>query len=352
MPPSYSFNSGLLGCFMYAFSSALPVLLIAYYGDKIREQFPKVLSLSDYAKLRFGLITQVAVVIISLFNMSLFAVAELSTISSIFSEFVGLGSYDFFVVLLISVTTLTYTAFGGLKTSIETDNIQATCSAVLFVVLTVYVVATFRVSKPLWNDTAKGTTKSGFSSILTMPLSMVTSTVFSEVIWQRVWASETRGSLFLGAAAAALLVAFVVLVSGVFGILVLVARRTSLGKNNDNILIFSAVNSEYYLNLGEKQPIVRSAIGALVVIMGVIMNESAIDSIQNALVASISGSMASYSSKLQDLKLTRRHFRWLWDFATVSPSLMDLTILFQWPLWLSVSFAVPCTGSSLVGRAR
>jgi hypothetical protein len=114
-----------------------------------------------------------------------------------------------------------------------------------------------------------------------MPLSMVTSTVFSEVIWQRVWASETRGSLlfgshlllllrdplfiayFLGAAAAALLVAFVVLVSGVFGILVLVARRTctaffltpcflfdyykALGKNNDNILIFSAVNSVTFI---------------------------------------------------------------------------------------------------------
>jgi hypothetical protein len=42
-----------------------------------------------------------------------------------------------------------------------------------------------------------GLNYSGYSSIISMPVSMTTATLFNEAMWQRVWASESKAYVWL-----------------------------------------------------------------------------------------------------------------------------------------------------------
>eukprot|EP00122_Pirum_gemmata_P005223 Pgem_evm1s4767 len=86
-PATYAFYSGIVGAVMYGVAAGIPIIMIALFGDTIRNWYPNVLSLSDYAKLRFGMVTQVFVVFVSCLNMSIAAIAELTTIASLFGNY-------------------------------------------------------------------------------------------------------------------------------------------------------------------------------------------------------------------------------------------------------------------------
>lgn len=92
---------------------------------------------------------------------------------------------------------------GGLFVSIVTDQVQAVLSLTLIAVLTVYVAVTFRapLPQPLPNDVNEGVDPNsgyvswplgvnwfGYSSIFSMPCSLLASNVFSEAMWQKVCA--------------------------------------------------------------------------------------------------------------------------------------------------------------------
>ncbi len=181
------------------------MLLVAAWGDNIQRRFPRVLSLSDFALKRFGPVTQTLVVSLTLFNMAVATCAEYTTIASLFGSYVGLGDYGIFMVILLATVTLSYTTYGGLRVSILTDRLQAIVSVCLVVVLAIYITATFRVDIDVYDrldddlsTQLQGRTETGYSSIFVLPLSLTSGTIFSESMWQRVWASESRESLRFG----------------------------------------------------------------------------------------------------------------------------------------------------------
>lgn len=81
-------------------------------------------------------------VLVCLFNMSIAMLAEYITIGSIFQDFVGSVNYP--IVIIIGVLTMFYTAYGGLRISILTDQIQAILMIIFITLLTIYVAVTFR----------------------------------------------------------------------------------------------------------------------------------------------------------------------------------------------------------------
>jgi Na+/proline symporter len=224
--PDYGFYAGMIGAVMYAFAAGLPVLLVASWGNHIQRRFPRVLSLSDFAQKRFGPITQTMVVSITLFNMAIGTCAEYTTIASLFGSYVGLGDYDVFMVILLAVVTLSYTTYGGLRVSILSDRIQAITSVLLVVILAIYITATFRIDDEVYerldrelSKQLQGRTEAGYSSILVFPLSLTTATIYSEAMWQRVWASESPQSLRFGSIVAFCMIFAVVLLFGITGII-------------------------------------------------------------------------------------------------------------------------------------
>jgi hypothetical protein len=73
--------------------------------------------------------------------------------------------------------------------------------------------------------------EAGYSAIFVMPCSLMAATVFSEAIWQRVWASEDKKALRFGASVGCVGIIAVVFLLGFSGILATWANRVPMNYN-------------------------------------------------------------------------------------------------------------------------
>jgi len=301
----YAFWAGVLGAFFYAFAASMPIVLIAFWGESIRTRFPNVLSISDFATLRFGMVTQWFVVALCLFNMGIACAAEYTTVAALFRSYVGINDYSVILVVLLAVVTMGYTLYGGLRISIVTDQVQAIVAVLFTVVIAIYMAADWRFPENFvepdqdLRDQLLGKTETGYSSIFTMPLSLVTATVFSEAMWQRVWASEDKKALRFGAFTAVFLIFTVVFFFGAIGILG--GWAGYVGFDTDpNLRVFYTVTPTESAN-----GVVNSAIGVVILLLAVTMSESAVDSFQNGMGASVTGAISKYFTDKHALLVSR-----------------------------------------------
>ena len=225
--------------------------------------------------------------------------------------------------------------YGGLLISIVTDQVQAMATILLVAILTIYVAITFRapLRKPLPNDSngnssydhwtgyvswPLGVNKYGYSAIFSMPVSLIASTVFSEAMWQKVWASKDRKSMVGGGFLASVFVMLIVFIIGFGGWLAAWAGYVNYNTNG-NLFVFQVFKSEmsmddlppwshepgmdfpppYVSSYPDAPPgsvftyysysaRLRSWVGLLTLLMAVIMSESAVDSMQNGLTSCLS----------------------------------------------------------------
>ena len=369
-PAGYASYAGMMGLVFYALAAGSPFLMIAYAGDSIRNQLPHVMSLTDFSGWRYGELPKACVVLVVLFNMSIALLAEYFTIGKIFKYFVKSAPYP--MVIVVGILTLAYTAYGGLLVSIFTDTIQGIASVLFFFILAIYMAATFRpgelpqnqcdeIAVPGQNSTmlycydalpckpydafnyypcisgtpqcsafaelgnADGCPIAGYSSILTMPLSLFAATVFSEAMWQRAWASQDKRNLRIGAWVGCAGVIIMVFFAGLTGLLTAWAENPSLTYaaptevNYNGVTVNASQEAEpdLYLfqvlykgkypdiqggefayvkqldepdfsgNLFKAYPSIQNWIGVILVVLAVVMNEGAVDSIQNGMTAAV-----------------------------------------------------------------
>jgi len=109
------------------------------------------------------------------------------------------------------------------------------------------------------------------------------ASIFSEALWQRVWASEDQQTLRHGAYLGCGLVIFVVFSCGLFGFMAAWAGLIT-EQTNPNLYMFQIFNSDPT----NPNATVDNWVGVLIMILAVTMNESAIDSFQNGIAASLS----------------------------------------------------------------
>lgn len=322
-PASYAAYAGMLGLVFYSLSSGLPFIMIAFAGEKIRTKVPHVLSLTDYMGWRFGFVAKTLVVLIILFNMSIALLAEYSTIGSIFKSFVGSVPYP--MIILIGILTSVYTAYGGLLVSIYTDQVQGVSSLLFFGILAIYMAATFRPDSlptpmPCSPEDAyciSGTPQCsqfdefnaanpetpipcpiyGYSSIFVMPASLFSATVFSEAMWQRAWASKDKHALHKGAILGAVIL--VVFFAGLCGLLAAWAGLLTFD-TDPNLYLFQVLGRGQVPSI----PTVANWIGAICVVCAAVMNEGAVDSIQNGMAAALTSYITPLYKKW-NLNMTR-----------------------------------------------
>lgn len=293
-PASYSAYAGIVGLAAYAVSTGLPVVMIGFLGPFITRKLPHCYSLSDYIGWRFGPVARTFVMLVAMFNMSIVIIAEYTTIGSLFKSFVNTVAWP--VIMVVGVVTLTYTAYGGLLVSIVTDQAQGFLSMVFLTVVSIYVGVTFDHKLPSLPDGTNcspdradscpmlAPSEAGYWALFVMPASLISATVFSEAMWQRVWASTDDRSLKIGAIGGGVLVTILVFVLGFFGFLANWAGLIS--PNTDpNLYLFQV----FAKNPQQDQVQVSAVIHVLVLIIAVTLNESAVDSIQNGLAAAIGG---------------------------------------------------------------
>ena len=281
-PSEVGYYGGFYDVFGYALSSATPFILLAYLGPIIRKLTPDGVTLADFVRQKMGRPMQLYVGIISLIYMFTFMFAEYIAIGRAV-EFLSGINFLIPIVCVACVTTF-YTVIGGLPVSIKTDRIQS-----LFIIWLVICVILL-----IFNEGLSGTIAdaqaytpediewewyhgsisdfSTFKAGLALVLAITAAEMFSQGNWQRTWASKDDNSLQKGAIMASILCFITVLLFGFLG--TVTAGR---GAVMDPSIAFFELISNY------PEPVL-----AMLLVLGVALVCSSIDTLQNAIVAVVS----------------------------------------------------------------
>jgi SSS family solute:Na+ symporter len=167
---------------------------------------------------------------------------------------------------------MVYTSVGGVYVSIVTDQWQAKFSLFLSAISVLYMLYSFRPAEALPDlPDYLALNENGIGSIITLGLSFPAVSMFNDAYWQRVWSSEDEKALKKGAFAAFFMISFVIFIFGFGGFLASWAGYVS----DPNFAFFELIAH----STGDLQEIML----IVVTMLAVAMNESLVDSFQNAL---------------------------------------------------------------------
>ena len=293
-PSEVGYYGGFWDVVGYALSSATPFLLLAYVGPMIRGQLPDGVTLADYVRMRIGRPMQIYVGFISVAYMFTFLFAEFTAIGKAMDI---LGDMDPLIPMVtVGVVTTAYTAYGGLPASLRTDRWQAWVVLWLIVVLLLILfggdIGSLISDAKAYNpedDWSIGSMSymDSFASGLALVIAITAAEMFSQGNWQRAWASEDDEALKKGALLAAGLVLPLVFIMGVLG--TVVAGQGAV--DDPSSAFFNLIDDAHVLLI------------AAFVVLGIALVCSSVDTLQNAVVASISRDLADGKMDLKQARI-------------------------------------------------
>tara|TARA_B100000965_G_scaffold305220_1_gene264051 strand:+ start:1398 stop:2864 length:1467 start_codon:yes stop_codon:yes gene_type:complete len=294
-PSEVGYYGGFWDVVGYAVSSATPFILLAYVGPKIRGRLPNGVTLADYVRIRLGRPMQIYVGLISVLYMFTFLFAEFTAIGKA-TETLS-DAEPLVPMFLVGIVTAAYISQGGLPASLATDRIQAW--TILFLVVTLLLtlfggdinglISDARAYNPedSWSiGSMSYTGTDSFKSGLALVVAITAAEMFSQGNWQRAWASESDRALTKGAWLAASLVLPLVFVMGVLGTVV-----AGQGAVEEPTAAF------FYLIEDAGVMFV-----AAFIVLAIALACSSVDTLQNAVVASISRDLSDSKMDLQNAR--------------------------------------------------
>ena len=292
-PSEVGYYGGFWDVVGYAVSASMPFLLLAYVGPMIRERLPSGVTLADYVRIRLGRPMQVYVGLISVLYMFTFLFAEFTAIGKgmeTLSEMEPL-----IPMALVGIVTAGYVSRGGLPASLATDRVQAWTIMFLVVVLLLVLfggdigglIDDARAYNPedSWSIGSMSYMES-FDSGLALIIAITAAEMFSQGNWQRAWASESDEALAKGAWLAAALVLPLVFVMGVLG--TVVAGQGAV--TDPSAAFFYLIEDAGILFV------------AAFIVLAIALVCSSVDTLQNAIVASISRDLSDSTMSLQNAR--------------------------------------------------
>ena len=292
-PSEVGYYGGFWDVVGYAVSAATPFLLLAYVGPMIRERLPSGVTLADYVRIRLGRPMQVYVGLISVLYMFTFLFAEFTAIGKAMDT---LSEIEPLIAMgMVGIVTAAYISQGGLPASLATDRVQAWTIMFLVVALLLALfggdinglIADAKAYNPedSWSIGSMSYMDS-FESGLALVVAITAAEMFSQGNWQRAWASESDEALTKGAWLAAGLVLPLVFIMGVLGTVV-----AGQGAVDDPSAAF------FYLIEDAGTLFV-----AAFIVLAVALVCSSVDTLQNAVVASISRDLSDNTMSLQNAR--------------------------------------------------
>ncbi len=215
-PPEVGAFVGLVAVAGYAVGAALPFLVLAWCGPAIRRRLPHGRSISDFAQDRFGAGMRHWVSGLSVLYMLCFITAELTAIGAITAMLSDIPGH--WTVVGVALATLLYTAWGGLRASLETDRWQAWLLLVLLLIVGVVAVQALP-SGPLPGELPAAPLGVSLSVALTLVIAVTAANLFHQGYWQRVWSARSDDALRQGAWLGGGATVLVVLAVGGLGVL-------------------------------------------------------------------------------------------------------------------------------------
>ena len=183
----------------YAFGTAFPMIFLIYLGKKIRSDFPKGSSLIEYMRKKFGKSLFKLILLMTIFYMFIFLCAEVTAISILINYLSGTELWITSLIVLIS--TLTYTLYGGLRASIFTDNIQMIVIGILLLILISIISFSGGNNFSFEFISSKNPQLLSYSYIpsytagITFFIAVAATNLFHQGNWQRVYAAKNYQTL-------------------------------------------------------------------------------------------------------------------------------------------------------------
>ena len=271
-PASAATWGGIGAVIGYALGAAFPLFILIYLGNKFRGIYPKGRTLIEVIRLRYGKSLFKLILLLSIFYMTIFLIAEVTAVSLLINYISGTDLW--ITAFIIIISSLIYTLYGGLRASIFTDNIQFII-LILLLIISFNFLINFNLSHFNFNFIKE--TKPhllsfdylpNFTAGLTFFIAVAATNLFHQGNWQRVYAAKNKKVL-----TKSLIISFIIIIPVVFfmgfsGLVAISAGQVS----NPDLAFFQLLLKDQFLT-----------ISIIIIFLAVSLTISSIDTIINAI---------------------------------------------------------------------
>ena len=198
-PASAATWGGIGSVIGYSLGTAFPMFFLIYLGKKIRKEFPKGSSLIEFMRKKFGKSLFKLILLMTIFYMFIFLCAEVTAVSVLINYISGTELW--ITALIVLISTLAYTLYGGLRASIFTDNIQMIVIGVLLLISLSYITSftgsefSFEFIKEKNPHLLSPSYIPSYTAGLTFFIAVAATNLFHQGNWQRVYAAKNFETL-------------------------------------------------------------------------------------------------------------------------------------------------------------
>ena len=198
-PASAATWGGIGAIIGYSLGTAFPMFFLIYLGKKIRKEFPKGSSLIEFMRKKFGKSLFKLILLMTIFYMFIFLCAEVTAVAVLINYISGTELW--ITALIVLISTLVYTLYGGLRASIFTDNIQMVVIGILLIISLIYINS-FTGSEFSFEFISKKNPQllslsyiPSYTAGLTFFIAVAATNLFHQGNWQRVYAAKNFETL-------------------------------------------------------------------------------------------------------------------------------------------------------------
>ena len=271
-PASAATWGGIGAVIGYSLGTAFPMFFLIYLGKKIRREFPNGSSLIEFMRKKFGKSLFKLILLITIFYMFIFLCAEVTAVAVLINYISGTDLWV--TALIVLVSTLVYTLYGGLKASIFTDNIQMIVIGILLL-LSFFYINSFTESQFSFNfikeknpHLVNSSYIPNYTAALTFFIAVAATNLFHQGNWQRVYAAKDLKTLKKSLIISFLIILPIIFFMGFTGMIAFSIEpsiRPDLGF--------------FYLLLNEN----TKMLSLIVIVLGLALTISTVDTLINAI---------------------------------------------------------------------
>jgi Na+/proline symporter len=198
-PASASTWGGVGAIIGYSLGTAFPMFFLIFLGKKIRKEFPKGSSLIEFMRKKFGKSLFKLILLMTIFYMFIFLCAEVTAVAVLINYISGTDLW--MTALIVLISTLAYTLYGGLKASMFTDNIQMIVIGILLLISFIYIYSftgsqfSFEFIRENNPHLLSSSYLPGYTAGLTFFIAVAATNLFHQGNWQRVYAAKNFDTL-------------------------------------------------------------------------------------------------------------------------------------------------------------
>ena len=296
-PVSAATWGGIGSIIGYSLGTAFPMFFLIYFGKKIRKDLPKGSSLIEFMRKKFGKSLFKLILVMTIFYMFIFLCAEVTAVAVLINYISGTKLW--ITALIVLLSTIFYTLYGGLKASIFTDNIQMIVIGILLMISFIYINSftgsqfSFDFIREKNPHLLSGSYLPSYTAGLTFFIAVAATNLFHQGNWQRVYAAKNYEIL-----KKSLIISFFIIVPIVFymGFSGMVAFSINPSIRPDLGFFSLLLNEQTFL------------LSLVIIILGLALTISTIDTLINAISSLIvvdGKATLNFKKKTDYLKLSR-----------------------------------------------